>query len=198
MHPIIPGPAEEIDRRPDDKTAVEPAHRGRGFLWDIVHELLTSILPAAVLAFLLTHFVAQGTLVYGQSMEPNLHNQQHVIVEKISHKFDSLKRGDVVVIDVDDSEIPLIKRVVGLPGETIEIRDGQVFIDGRILVEPYLENVPRQSYGPVEIPPAYIFVLGDNRGASNDSRFFGPVSMEQIIGTAWFSYWPLEYFGQIR
>jgi signal peptidase I len=198
MHTGKPGPDKAFDRSTGDETTVEPTRPGRGVLRDIGHELLTSILPAVVLALLLTHFVAQGTLVYGQSMEPNLHNQQHIIIEKISHRFDALERGDVVVIDVDHSEIPLVKRVIGLPGETIEIKKGQVFIDGVLLEEPYLNEVPRQNYGPVEIPNTYIFVLGDNRGASNDSRYFGPVPIERIIGKAWFSYWPLEYFGQIK
>jgi signal peptidase I len=79
---------------------------------------------------------------------------------------------------------------VGLPGETIAIHDNQVFIDGQPLEERYLDDVVQRDYGPQEVPEGHIFVLGDNRNASNDSRYFGAVSFDQIIGRAWISYWP--------
>ena len=92
----------------------------------------------------------------------------------------------------------LIKRVVGLPGETIEVRGGQVYIDGGPLDESWTVNPGGGSYGPRDIPPLHVFVMGDNRGASNDSRNFGPVAIEHIVGHAWFSYWPLEYVGVVE
>jgi signal peptidase I len=93
---------------------------------------------------------------------------------------------------------PLIKRVVGLPGETIEIRDGHVSINGQMLNETYLEQLTYGNTGPHVIAPECIFVLGDNRGASNDSRSFGEVKISSIVGHAWFRYWPLDEIGLVR
>ena len=93
-----------------------------------------------------------------------------------------------------DGEL-LIKRVIGLPGETVEIRDGQVYIDGVPLDEPYLDQGTRGRFGPVSVPPLHVFVLGDNRSFSNDSRAFDAISVENILGRAWFSYWPPKDLG---
>lgn len=187
------------DARPDQPSTRDPG--GHSLAWHLrhwIHELGTTLLPALILALLLTHFVAQGTVVYGQSMEPNLHTDQRLIIDKVSTHFRLPERGEIVVIDVDHSEIPLIKRIIGLPGETIQIMNGQVLIDGVVLEEPYLPQVPLQNFAPVRIPPGHVFVMGDNRGLSNDSRAFGPVSLDRIIGRAWFSYWPPEDFGEVR
>jgi signal peptidase I len=155
-----------------------------------VREILETIIPAVLLALLISLFVAQGTYVEGQSMEPNLHNEQRLIVEKVSYRLHPPRRGDIVVINVEFSDVPLIKRVIGLPGETVEVHDGRVFIDGQPLDEPYLPALFMRDYGPAQVPEGHIFVMGDNRGASNDSRAFGPVSQESIVGRAWVSYWP--------
>ncbi|MBN1484118.1 MAG: signal peptidase I [Chloroflexia bacterium] len=191
--------SQALDNSSTEQLPEEPPSYGlRQIVAETLGELLRTILPALLLAMLLTHFVAQGTVVYGQSMEPNLHDSQRLIIEKISLHLNLPARGDIVVIDLDHSEIPLIKRVIGLPGELVEIRNGQVLIDGAFLEEPYLPPVRPQDYGPIQVPADHVFVLGDNRGASNDSRFFGPVALERIIGRACFSYWPPEYFGQVR
>jgi signal peptidase I len=156
-----------------------------------VIELLETVAPAFVIALLINLFLAQSTYVYGRSMEPNLHTDQRLVVEKVSYRLHAPQRGDIVVISVPNSEIPLIKRVIGLPGEVIAIVNNQVTIDGVALDEGYLDDIPQRDYGPHEVPAGHIFVMGDNRNASNDSRYFGPVRDEQIIGRAWFSYWPL-------
>jgi signal peptidase I len=92
----------------------------------------------------------------------------------------------------------LIKRVIALPGEMIEIRDGKVYIDGEVLDEPYVSQRTSGKSAPVTVPEGHVFVMGDNRGASNDSRSFGPVARERIVGRAWVSYWPLEYLGLVH
>jgi signal peptidase I len=153
-------------------------------------ELLETIAPAFVIALLINLFLAQSTYVYGRSMEPNLHTDQRLVVEKVSYRLHTPRRGDIVVISVPNSEIPLIKRVIGLPGEVIAIVDNQVTIDGVVLDEDYLDDIAQRDYGPHEVPAGHIFVMGDNRNASNDSRYFGPVREDHIIGRAWFSYWP--------
>jgi signal peptidase I len=100
-----------------------------------------------------------------------------------------------VVVDLEEYETPLIKRVVGLPGETVEIRDNQLYIDGRPLAEGYLPGVGQRNYGPVQVPPAHVFIMGDNRNVSRDSRVFGAVPVDRIVGRAWLSYWPVDDIG---
>jgi len=166
----------------------------------LVRELLETILPAILIALLLNVFVGQATRVQGQSMEPNLHTDQRLVVEKVSYRFHGPRRGDVVVIRVpSQGEELLIKRVVGLPGETVEIRDGRVYIDGQLLDEPYASGSTRQGRtAQVVVPPLHVFVMGDNRDHSNDSRAFGPVPIDNIVGRAWLSYWPLRDAGLIE
>ena len=164
-----------------------------------LRDILETILPALLIVLVVNVFLAQATRVEGQSMEPNLHNNQRLIIEKISYRLHSPSRGDIVVIKMENRHSdPLIKRVVGLPGETIEIRDGHVYINGEKLNEPYLEQLTYGNTGPHVIVPGYIFVLGDNRGASNDSRSFGEVKIASIVGRAWFRYWPLDEIGFLR
>ncbi len=158
---------------------------------DWLLELGETVLPAIVIAVLINLFLAQATRVYGSSMEPNLHTDQRLVVEKLSYRLHEPRRGDVVVLRLPERGPELlIKRVIALPGETIEIREGQVTIDSVALPEPYLTQQTRGQYGPVQVPVGHIFVMGDNRGASNDSRVFGPVEQSRIVGRAWVSYWP--------
>jgi signal peptidase I len=173
----------------------------------LAREILETIVPAVLIALLINLFLAQATRVYGQSMEPNLHTDQRLIVEKLSYNryarqllgFDGPEQSDVVVIRLESqgNEL-LIKRVIGLPGDVIEIRDGRVFVNGQPLTEPYLGGITPGYYGPVTVPPLHIFVLGDNRGFSNDSRNFGTVPLKNVIGRAWFSYWPPDQVGFIE
>jgi signal peptidase I len=193
---------EEIIEQPDDETPPEP--RGSGarvlhWLLQALREIAETVIPAVIIALVINLFLAQATQVLGQSMEPTLHSTQRVVVEKVTYRFfHGPRRGDIVVISLPEQSEMLIKRVVGLPGETIEVRGGQVYIDGGPLDESWTVNPGGGSYGPRDIPPLHVFVMGDNRGASNDSRNFGPVAIEHIVGHAWFSYWPLEYVGFVE
>jgi signal peptidase I len=156
-------------------------------LWD----LLSTILPAVLIALFVNIFVVQAMVVQGPSMQPNLHYNQRVIVEKLTYRFiHGPRRGDVVVVEVADEEEPLIKRVVALSGETVEVRSGQVFVDGELLDEPWVVNQGGPYYAATLVPPLHVFILGDNRGSSRDSRAFGPVSVDRIVGRAWLVYWP--------
>ena len=176
-----------------------PSDSGQSRLGGWIRDVLETILPAFLIVLVVNLFLAQATRVEGQSMEPNLHNNQRLIIEKISCRFHPPRRGDIVVIKMPNRHSdPLIKRVVGLPGETIEIRDGHVYINGRVLQEPYLQQLTYGNAGPHVIAPEYVFVLGDNRGASNDSRSFGEVKLSNIVGHAWFRYWPLDEAGFLR
>jgi signal peptidase I len=168
----------------------------------ILREVLETMIPAVIIALLINLLLAQATRVYGQSMEPNLHTDQRLVVEKISYNHwlpvRGSQRGDVVVFRVNPNSDLLIKRVIGLPGDRVEIRAGQVFINGELLNEPYLTQPTYGDYGPLDVPPLHIFVLGDNRGFSNDSRAFGPLSLDTVIGRAWFSYWPPDEWGLVH
>jgi len=161
-------------------------------VWLVVKEIVTTVIPAVILAFLLTHFVGERVVVHSQSMEPNLHEEQQIIVEKVSGYFQIPERGDIVIIDVEGEKIPLIKRVIGLPEEKLEIKNNRIFINDQGLVEPYLAEPTQRDFGPIQIPANYVFVMGDNRNNSRDSRVIGPVPIEWIKAKAWVSIWPIE------
>ncbi|MCC7354687.1 MAG: signal peptidase I, partial [Anaerolineae bacterium] len=178
-----PKPTEEATAPP------QPGTGRRAISW--LREVLETVFPAVLIALFIHLFLAQATRVYGQSMEPNLHTEQRLVVEKLSYRFHGPRRGDIVVLRLPEhsSEL-LIKRVIALPGEKVEIHDGQVYVDSEPLLEPYLRKTTLGNYAARIVPPLHVFVLGDNRNASNDSRAFGPVPRQNIIGRAWFSYWP--------
>jgi signal peptidase I len=189
--PITP----QAEDPPIEKSVSEQSPSVRGWVkW--LREALETILPAILIAILINLFLAQPTRVHGQSMEPNLHTDQRLVVEKVSYRLHGPRRGDIVVFSMpQQSEELLIKRVIGLPGETVEIHDGKVYINGTLLDEPYLTQETRGRFGPIVIPPLHVFVLGDNRSFSNDSRAFDAVPIENILGRAWLSYWPVEDMG---
>ncbi len=152
---------------------------------------------AAVIAGFIVLFIVQVSVVHGHSMEPNIHPEQRIVVEKVSYQFYEPQRGDIVVIEVPDSDIPLIKRVIGLESETVEIKENHVYVNGRVLDESYLTNIHQSDYGPTLVPAEHVFVMGDNRPDSRDSRAFGPVDIYRITGRAWFSIWPVDELGAI-
>jgi signal peptidase I len=162
-------------------------------------ELLESVLPALIIVLVVNVFLAQATRVEGQSMEPNLHNNERLIIEKLSYRLHAPVRGDIVVLRRPNrSTEPLIKRVVGLPGETVSVQGGQVLINGAPLQEPYLTQQTWGDMSPRLVPEEHVFVLGDNRSASNDSRSFGMVPFDDIIGKAWVRYWPPSELGAVK
>ncbi len=162
-------------------------------------EAIETVVPAILIALLINLFLAQATRVYGQSMEPNLHSDQRLVVEKLSYNFHVPQRGDIVVLKVPKAGSGLlIKRVIGLPGEKVEIKGGKVHINDQPVEEPYLSNQSQRDMTAIVVPLEYVFVLGDNRGFSNDSRSFGPVPLDNVVGRAWFSYWPLDKIGFLQ
>jgi signal peptidase I len=158
------------------------------------------LLIAIGLALVIIVFLYQPVKVEGTSMAPLLSDQERIFINKFVYKFESVQRGDVVVFwyPLDRSK-SFIKRVIALPDETVQIRNGVVFVDGQSLYEPY---VPPQyedlsDYGPVRVPKGMYFVMGDHRISSNDSRVFGPVPSRFIYGRAVFAYWPVDHFGSL-
>lgn len=188
-------PVEEQPQRydrPQPLTQPGVASTSGSFLLAGAREIIGTVLPAILIALLIQLFLAQTTRIESYSMEPTLYENQRLVIEKLSYRLRSPKRGEIVVIRPQDGDsVSLIKRVVGLPGETIAVHDDQVFIDGEPLVESYLRVVTHGFYPPTRIPDDAIFVMGDNRDRSRDSRMFGPVALEDLVGRAVFRYWPL-------
>jgi len=166
---------------------------GDSALWKGAREIVATVLPAILIALLIQLFLAQTTRIESFSMEPTLFEEQRLVIEKVTYRLRSPERGEIVVIRPQDGgTIPLIKRVVGLPGETIAVHDDRVFIDSKPLEEPYLRVVTHGFYPITTIPEDAIFVMGDNRDRSRDSRMFGPVPLDDIVGRALLRYWPLQ------
>lgn len=158
----------------------------------VLRELVeTTMMTLVVFVFLIT-FVVQGFKVYGSCMEPNLYTGERLLGNKFVYRFEAPSRGDIVVFRFPpDPRKIFIKRIVALPGETVEIRSGKVYLDGDILDEPYLRNLAHGDFPPQKVPKGRVFVLGDNRDASNDSRFWGDLPIKNIQAKAWFRYWPV-------
>ena len=186
----------------------------------LVRESFETII-LALLVFMVLHLSIQNYKVEGPSMEPTLNQNEYLIVNKLvylrfdpAEVFDALPfydggtdeadryvfhppvRGEVVVFrSPRDQERDFVKRVIGLPGDTVEIVSGTVYVNGLQLIEPYLDRKDNTTMGPVKVEPGTVFVLGDNRGSSNDSRSWGPVPTENLIGRAWMRFWPLDHLG---
>ncbi len=159
-------------------------------------EFLKTLVIAFILAQVIMTSVAQAFQVEQFSMEPNLLPYDRVLVNKFIYHFRPPRAGEIVVLrPPNEAARNYIKRVVAVDGQTVRIMNGRVYIDGRALREPYLSAATTGEYGPRRVPAHDIFVLGDNRGNSEDSRFFGFVPVRNIVGEAVFIYWPL---GRIR
>ncbi len=169
--------------------------------WSHIGAALRELIETLVLTlviFLLIRFAVQNFRIEGYSMEPNFHDGQFLFVNKIEYMLHPPERGDVIVfVPPNNSSKDFIKRVIGLPGDRIEIVNGRVFINGEELIETYPLNAGSYSMGAVTVPPDEYFVLGDNRNYSSDSHSWGPVSVKKIIGKAWISYWPPQMMGVV-
>jgi len=186
---------EQIVNQMEETT---PAPDEAGGLWQVarpaIKEALQIVAPALILAMVVHLFLAQATVVFGQSMEPNLHPHQRLIVDKVSYRLHAPQRNDIVVIDLPSMEELLVKRIVAMPGEVVEIRSGVVYVNGQPNAEPFPHDTSPIEMAPMTLGPLAYFVLGDNRSNSNDSRAFGPVTLDQILGRVWLRYWPLDEF----
>lgn len=152
------------------------------------------------LAVVIIVFFYQPVQVEGTSMAPLLSDQERIFINKFVYSFEPIHRGDVITFWYPlDQTKSFIKRVIGLPGDTIDIRAGELYVNGKHIPEPYVpaNYFDDSSYGPIQIPPEEYFVMGDHRDSSNDSRIFGPVPRKFIYGKAVFAYWPFREFGEI-
>jgi len=156
----------------------------------IAREILETVILTALI-FLGIRLVVQNFRIEGRSMEPTLHSGEYLLVNKMSYRWlGEPERGDIIVFEAWGQDKDFVKRIVGTPGDEIEIRDGCVHVNGTCLDEPYLDQSTTDAVGPIVLGPDEYYVLGDNRGNSSDSRSFGPLDVDSIIGKAWVTYWP--------
>ena len=181
--------------------------RSLGCLLEIVETLVLTL----VIYLLIHNFVAQPFEVEQDSMVPTILEHEYILIDKLSPRFSDYDRGDIVVFNpppgYEQGGVPFIKRVIGLPGDTVSLQNGRVFVAPAggapvPLLEPYVREIdnrtaptqPRDAEGTSEwtVPEGHYFVMGDNRPDSQDSRFFGPITRDSIVGRAWIRYFPLD------
>lgn len=198
----------EIDLEPETE---QPIARFLEFLrsWGPV------VITAVVIALVVRSFLMQPYTIPSLSMAPTLDEGDRVIVNRLSYRFGEIERGQVIVFDTPPNQRSqadvFIKRVIALPGETVQFADGNVFVDGLLLVEPYLSPdlrtgtrnlIPgclddQATTNQCIVPEGFVFVLGDNRPGSEDSRVFGPVDIDTIVGRAFIRVWPIGDINQL-
>ncbi len=185
------------------QTPPKPPYTGKAP--ESAYETLRTIVLVLLAAIAIRAFVAQPFVVQGRSMEPSFHSQDYLIVDKLRYRVGEVKRGDVIVFKApEDITQNYIKRVVGLPGETVKIENESVFIDGQQLLEPYLDDglLSRSTTGSFLLETTLgeheYFVLGDNRDHSSDSRRWGPLPDDNILGKAALNIFPFQDFGLIE
>ncbi len=196
---MVPGPPSETG--PNSGTVTEqpspPARRRSATLGLWLRDLVFSALASV----LIITFLYQPVRVEGTSMLPRLEDRDRLFINKFVYHVEAISRGDIVVFRYPrDEEKSYIKRVVGLPGDRLRIIQGQVYVNGLPINEPYVPEQYRddRSYAEITIPPDHYFMMGDHRSISSDSREFGPVSHELIYGKAVFVYWPTKDAGVVR
>lgn len=199
--PENPGPVISSVPAPANASPAPDAASPGNTLRKEIRVWTRDLLIAIGLALVIIVFLYQPVKVEGTSMAPLLSDQERIFINKFVYRFEPIQRGDVVVFWYPlDHTKSFIKRVVGLPGETIQIREGVLYVNGKMIPEPYVPPQYEDSsdFGPVRVPKDSFFVLGDHRISSNDSRVFGPVSSQYIYGRAVFAYWPVDHFGSLE
>lgn len=187
----------------EEKNEIEEKEEGSSRWKSIVSNIIW-ILVMLLAVFLIVEYVGQRTQVSGSSMEDTLHDGDNLIVDKISYRFRDPERFDIIVFLPNENEKTYyIKRIIGLPGETVQIVDGKIYINGEVLEENYGKEVIKRAERastPIVLGGDEYFVLGDNRNNSKDSRdpSVGNVKRSSIVGRAWVRIWPLSDFGVLK
>jgi signal peptidase I len=174
--------------------------------WQKWGETIQILVLALALAFFIRTFVAEPRYIPSESMLPTLEVGDRLIVEKLSYYSHSPQRGDIIVFAPPPQlqeqgyleDQAFIKRVIGIPGDTVEVANGRVSINRQVTIEPYIAESPNYAMSPMAVPAGQLFVMGDNRNNSNDSHVWGFLPQGNIVGHACFRFWPLERFGGIR
>jgi len=198
-----------MERMTSEKTSEQasstatPAVKSPAKIWWDNFQIL---LVALILALLIRLFVAEPRFIPSDSMVPTLEIGDRLVVEKVSYRFHPAEFGDIVVFDPPPQlqefgfkkDQAFIKRIIGKPGQTVQVVGGQVYVDNRPLVEPYIAAPPDYVLPPVEVPPGQFFVMGDNRPNSNDSHVWGFLPANHIIGRACFRFYPFDRIGIVQ
>jgi signal peptidase I len=183
------------------QTVTPPDYEPAGespFSWRAILEIVQALALAVVISVVLNLFVVQVTEVRQRSMEPTLEQNDRVLVSKLDYRFGPAQRGDIIVFNppIPDASIPYVKRVIAVAGETVELRNGNVFVNGQQVDIPQAHGATQpqapQIVYPFTVPAGQIFVMGDNRTFSSDSRTFGPVPVANIIGKVILRFWPFD------
>jgi signal peptidase I len=169
-------------------------------------ETVETIVIAFILAFLIRTFVVQAFYIPSGSMQPNLQIGDRILAYKFLYGLKNVKRGDIIVFKFPlNPRKDFIKRVIGLPGDIIKVENKEIYVNGKQLSEPYIvhgdkwnSGFPRDEYPPTPVPPGSLFMLGDNRDSSDDSRYWGFVPAKNIVGEAFLVYWPLWRIRMMR
>lgn len=181
LQPEDPSSTQEIPLQ----APAEPQIRWGQMLLDILETVVL-----AVVLFLGINAISARVRVDGSSMLPTLHNGEFVLVNRLAYRTGDVQRGDIIVFrSINEADLDLIKRVIGLPGDDVMVQNGQVFINGQPLSEPYIAAPPRYN-GEWRVPEKHLFVLGDNRNDSSDSHQWGLLPTDNVIGKAVLIYWP--------
>lgn len=214
-------PMISIDERTDEPTtgngsgtAGDPPQPGKSKATGEIFEWIKALAIAGLLVFVIRWFLVSPFIVDGPSMEPSFWDRERIIVNKIIYDIRDPKRGEVIVFHVPEENRDFIKRVIGVPGDTVKVAGDTVYINGQPIEEPYLEeayaqkhaqnlqynsdkpnsNFPNNSFPDSKVPEGHLFVMGDNRSNSEDSRMIGYIPKERVVGRADLVFWPLKDF----
>ncbi len=191
-----------LKKEVDFNAEEEPLGGTKNMKKEIFH-LLFYVVLVFLTTFVIINYVGQRTVVQGQSMENTLFDQDNLIIDKLSYHFIAPKRFDIIVFPIITSKKFYIKRIIGLPGETVQIIDGNIYINSELLEEDYGKEIMKYAGTasvPITLNEDEYFVLGDNRNHSSDSRDpdVGVINKDRIIGKAWVRIWPLKRFGFVK
>lgn len=173
---------------------------------DFVMDILETIVFIGSMFIVIYLFIAAPNQIKGASMEPTFFNGEYIMTSKVTYRFRQPRRGDIIVFQsLRNRDIDYIKRIIGLPGDKVEVKNSEVFVNDILLTENYISEKTNlweggylQENVPVTVPKNMVFVLGDNRPRSSDSREFGPIPLESIIGEVFYRYFPAEKMGSIK
>ncbi|MGB9826000.1 MAG: signal peptidase I [Desulfofundulus sp.] len=187
---------EEVEREANLTGTARQPEGGKSTLG----EVLESVVVAVILAAVIRLFILAPFYIPSGSMEPTLQVGDRIIVSKLAYRFGEPRRGDIVVFKYPlDPSRDFVKRLIGLPGETVALRNNHLYVNGHLVAENYLpRDIHFEDFGPVQVPPGYYLMLGDNRNNSDDSRVWGPLPRQNIIGKAVLIYWPLDRIGLLH
>ncbi len=190
------------DKEDQQPTNLEGDDEAKTSIWGLFKETVSIIVIAFLLSLVLKAFVIEARVIPSGSMLPTIQLNDRVLVNKFIYRFQSPERYEVIVFEPPAEtghHEDFIKRVIGLPGDMVEVKNGKVYVNGEALTEDYLKEAPNYNFGPVEVPANSLFVMGDNRNRSFDSHLWNTwLSLDHVKGKAFYTYWPLNRLGVLK